>query len=398
MARLILITVLLFAVAAIAQTPFTLEGLGQNVDIGTARDVGRGGWGLADRDTLVPSILNPAALADLHHNLIVFSGEGSRTSSNGGGELRRTWRASLPNVRLAVPLLDRRLAFAVGFKTLWSSYYQSHREITRTVFEDLGTPSDIDGREYYNRNGSIVEIPLGLSWRLHRDLSLAASVNLVRGSVEDLIVQIWEGPLDNEFRQVIEAKGHSVTVSALWDVFPRVRFGTSVTAGYDMAFDRTISLSGVNGHVEDDFSVRFPPQYKAGIQVELGSYWRVGADGVYAALGETGDQVIWSPSLRDEWTVAAGVERRLHRTGHGGGYVVPIRFGAAWHRWGHQVGGQPIDERRVSVGTGVPFKSWLGVIDVSLTHAWIGSESENGVSSRMWRLGLSISGLERLVF
>ncbi len=58
--RTLLITtaVVLLAGASLAQTPFTLQGIGQNVEVGTARDVGRGGWGVADRDTLAPGLLN----------------------------------------------------------------------------------------------------------------------------------------------------------------------------------------------------------------------------------------------------------------------------------------------------------------------------------------------------
>ena len=52
----------------------------------------------------------------------------------------------------------------------------------------------------------------------------------------------------------------------------------------------------------------------------------------------------------------------------------------------------------VSIGTGVPFRNWLGTIDMSLSYAWIGSIEDNGYESEALRLGVSISGLERLIF
>ena len=79
-----------------AQTPFALQGLGQNVETGSARDTGRGGWGLADRDTLVPGALNQAALADLRYAQLLFSGRGVRTLDSGPERDRTTWRTQLP--------------------------------------------------------------------------------------------------------------------------------------------------------------------------------------------------------------------------------------------------------------------------------------------------------------
>ena len=89
-----LFAVCLVAPAAVAQTPFALQGLGQNIKTGSARDAGRGGWGMADSDTLTPSALNPAALADLRYSGLIFSGFAATTRTNGDRFSRTTRRFS----------------------------------------------------------------------------------------------------------------------------------------------------------------------------------------------------------------------------------------------------------------------------------------------------------------
>ena len=61
-------------------------------------------------------------------------------------------------------------------------------------------------------------------------------------------------------------------------------------------------------------------------------------------------------------------------------------------------GDPQLDEQVFSVGTGFPFRNRLGTIDISLSYALIGDEAKNGYQSRSLRLGVSITGLEPLVF
>ncbi len=366
---LLLLVGLLAAVAAQAQTPFSLLGIGQNVEAGTARDWGRG-WGLADRDTLAPGTLNPAALGDLRFLQLLFTGVGERTLDSGPDQDRLTKRTTLPNVRLAVPLREGRLTFQTGFNVKRSFFYETFSTFTIERFGQT-----YDGEETYSRDGNIYEIPLGLAWRPLSDLSLAASVNLVRGPVKDRIIQTFSGPLANDYTNRLELDGTSVTLAALWDAPGPLTIGATVTPGYDLDVERTVSVEAVAGGFSTGDRVSMPPEYHAGLALDLGRGWRLGADGAYAAFGGIEDQRVWAPGLRDEWTVGAGLERRLMRSDRGRDYSMPLRVGYTMRRWAYQVGGSPIDERVVSVGTGFPFRNWLGTIDMSLSYAWIGNQS-----------------------
>ncbi len=388
---------MLAAAAASAQTPFAMQGLGQNVATGTARDTGRGGWGMADADTLTPGTLNPAALADLRFAGLIFSGYGERIGSEGAGGERTSYRTYLPNVRVVAPLRAGRLALHAGFDVRRSMQWDAVRELELDHFG-----RDVVGREAYEREGTLFAVPVGLSWRVGSALAVGATANLIRGTIDEQITQVLGDSLggfaSNVRQQQDELTGASVTLAALWSPSSRLSLGASYTTPYDLTFDRDVNLGGVGERHTEELTASMPAEYRAGLVLRLSEHWRFGADGQLARYSELTGRPDWDPYLRDEWTVAAGFERPLVRAERGRGYTPPLRFGFQWRHWAHAVGGPPVHERVVSVGTGFPFQNRMGMIDLSLSYAWIGDLADNGYRSSAWRLGVSITGLERLVF
>ncbi len=82
------------AVPARAQSPFSLVHLGAPAAGGDARVLGRGGWGLAESDTLAPSFLNPAGLPGLRQVAIALSGYGESHPQSGARPAAATMRGS----------------------------------------------------------------------------------------------------------------------------------------------------------------------------------------------------------------------------------------------------------------------------------------------------------------
>lgn len=394
---LLLGAVLAAAAAAPAQTPFAMQGPGQNVATGTARDTGRGGWGMADTDTLVPGTLNPAALADLRFAGLVFSGYGERVASEGRGLERTSYRTYLPNVRVVAPLRAGRLALHAGFDVRRSMQWDSQRELDLDHFG-----REVLGRESYEREGTLFAVPIGLSWRASSTLAVGVTANLIRGTIDEQLNQVLGDSLGglspNIRQQRDELTGANVTLAALWSPFHRLSLGASYTTPYDLTFEREVNLGGVGERFTEEFTASMPAEYRAGLMLRITEHWRLGADGQLARYSELTGRADWESFLRDEWTLAAGLERPLVRAARGRGYSPPLRFGFQWRQWAHAVSGSPVHERVVSVGTGFPFQNRLGMIDLSLSYAWIGDLEDNGYRSSAWRLGVSITGLEQLVF
>jgi hypothetical protein len=84
----------------------------------------------------------------------------------------------------------------------------------------------------------------------------------------------------------------------------------------------------------------------------------------------------------------------------GGASNLPIRLGVSYKRWAYGVGGTEdetaaIEEKTVSVGTGFPFRQNLGELDVAVSYSEIGDLETNRLQSKVWRLTISVTGLER---
>lgn len=397
--RLLLIVLLGVAGATVAtaQTPFALTGPGRDITIGSARDAGRGGWGVADRDTLAPGVLNPAALADLRHLLIFFSGFGERDHAEGSTGSRSTSRTFLPQARIAVPLSAGRLALQTGFDLRRSMQYRSRADALWIVEGDT-----LSGYTQVTREGTIFRVPVGLAWRPSDVVALGASLDFVRGPVTEELVDVVQAPagqyLPNTLDQDDVIDGITGTFSALLTPPGPVSLGMTFSPGYAADLDRKISLGGVAQQEKLSYRLHLPAEYRAGLQVALGSMWRVGADGQLARWSTFRGLDSWSQIARDEWSLAVGVERPLQYLAVGHRHRLPLRAGLAWRRWAYEVGGHAVNERTYAVGTGFPFQNRLGRIDLALSYSVIGNQADNGWSSHTWRFSVSVSGLERLVF
>ena len=389
---------LLAATPAVAQTPFAFAGLGQNVETGSARDTGRGGWGMAATDTLTPGTRNTAALADLRYAGLIFSGYGETAWTSGNDTNRKSRRVLLPNIRLALPLRSAKLALHAGFQVLRSMEWESRTELQ---FEHFG--QIVAGHELYQRTGTLWRAPVGLSWRLFSGVAVSGSYNWVRGSISDQVVQLFTEPLGSYYlpntrRQVDQLHGQNWSAAILFDALRGLQLGASYSLPYDLRTDREISLAGVAERQNVTFTYAMPAEIHAGFRLRLPGHWRLGGDAQYAPYSEFSGREDWDAIMEDEWTLSAGFERILVRAKQGRGYTLPVRFGAQYRQWAHTIGGEPVMERTISVGTGFPFQNRLGMIDISLSYSLIGDEAKNGYESEVWRLGLSIAGLEPLVF
>jgi len=401
MRQRILLAVALVALAgaAAAQTPFSLTNLGQDITTSDVRDTGRGGWGVADIDTLTPGFANPAAVADTRLALFLFSGMGLSASSEGDDGERKTFRTILPEVRLALPLRDGRLAIHAGFHVRRSLQYRTLRDAT---WESAG--ETVTGQERFVREGTLYEIPVGLSWRLRPRVAVSASVNLVRGSVDEELAQFYQegqsGPryFSTIRSQTDELSGTSATFGLLVGPLGPLSLGAVYTTAHDLEMKREVDLQGVGGGGSAQYTLSMPEQIRAGMRLKLGGPWRFGCDGELARYSELAGYAPWQRDARDEWLVAAGFEKALTRSARGGRTSPPLRIGVSWRRWAYEVGGEPVDERTVSVGTGFPFQGKLGMIDLALSYSLIGDRDQNGYRSEVWRLGVSVIGLEKLLF
>ncbi len=401
----VVLTVLIAAVTASAQNPFALTNIGVDLRSSDARVDGRGGWGLAERDTLTPSFHNLASLPGLTRLAVVMSGYGERAVAEDASGSRMTSNVRTPSLRTALPFLGGRGVATVGFRALRGTQYSWVEDfsITLPIPDGGGATEDIDGLRTFQREGTQFEVPLGVAWRFDDRLAVGASLNLVNGLLRE---RLSEGFYDNTDdgllplrtnSEVIEDQLNSVssTVSALVSLSESLHIGATYTTAHNWDVTRTRDMNGIPGDVTIDYQVRIPAHWGVGAAVGVTERWRVGFDYESQAFSGFTGRPDWEGVMTDSWCLSAGVERLEAFQRRGGRDNLPLRAGASLRRLPYTVNGQTIDERRISVGTGVPLRNQGGHLDVAMSYIMTGSLDDHGVQDRAWRLTLSLAGLEK---
>ena len=386
--------------AARAQTPFALQNVGQRATADDARMVARG-FGMTVTDSLHPGFKNVSSLSSLRHVALKFTGYGEQVDSRDATGERRTYRTYSPDVRIAVPVFKSRLALTAGFSVDRNTAYHTLRDTAvQPPFWD--PPEDepdatLDGRYEFVREGSLYTVPLGVALQALPGISLGASLNLVRGSNVDASSEYLRPPTVYVNTTVVAEEiytGTSTTLALLLAPGRRVRAGISWTPAHDVEVDRKVELEGVAERARSTFTMRMPQEVRAGVEARILGRWRIGADAHFAEFSEYRGREDWEQTMRDEYAWSAGLERIQARARRGGLSNLPLRIGTGYRRWAYTIGGAPVEEWTYAVGTGFPFRGDMGHLDLAVSWSQIGDRGDNGYESEIWRLTVSVTGLE----
>ncbi len=389
----------LMPVQALAQSPFALANIGQPIDNADARMTGRGGWGMAVHDSLNPGFMNVASLTALRHVAVKFTSYGEKIDSSDEYGSRQVHRSLLPDIRVGIPIIKGRLAFSTGIEVGRSFEYRTLQPMTWYAEEDT-----ITGNKQFRREGTLWQIPTGLSLRLFGNLSVAGTVGMVNGTIRETTDNFFLQPsgftgnplyLANRKVREDEFTGTQTTLSIHFGSSNGLALGASWTPGHNLDVDRKISMGGLSARENSTWTFDIPETFKAGFQLKLTGRWRVGGDGIFQRYSEFGGNLQWASDTVDEYSASLGLERSVAFERHGGMSNLPLRFGVKYRRWGFLVGGQEVEEKVISMGTGFPFNRKMGMLDTSLSYSVIGDESKNGMESNVWRLTVSVTGLEK---
>jgi hypothetical protein len=382
-----------------AQTPFALRNVGQRLATDDARMSGRGGWGMAVTDSLNPGFKNLASITSLRHLVLKFTGYGDNMESSDGTSERMNSRVIAPEIRVASPVMKGRLALTAGLVSYRSTQYHTYSDTAwGSVWDD-----EITGNNQYDRVGSRVRVPLGGALKILPGISLSGAVNLEGGSKKETVNNFFTSPgtpSGPDYQPNIketndEFHGTSQTWGILLDPFSWFQLGASWTPAHRIEVDRKVTHFGVTGRYESSFTMQMPDEYMAGFQLRPIGRFRLGADAQYMPFSEFTGPEDMMVEMEDEYTLSVGLERIAGRERHGGASNLPIRVGASVRQWAYTVGGEPIEERTISIGTGFSFRQHLGALDLAFSYSEIGELEKNGMESTVYRLTLSVTGLER---
>ena len=383
--------------AASAQTPFAMQNLGQRIVPDDARMTARG-FGMTVTDSLHPGFKNVASLAALHHVAIKFTAYGENGDHEDASGRRETYNTYVPDIRVGLPVRKGRLAVTAGFSVFRAEHFQTRVDTTWEAFGET-----IIGNHQFVREGSLYTVPLGVAWQPVGGISVSATLNLVRGATRDAAADFFRLPAagprpfyqPNSVVSEDEFSGTSTTFGALLAPGRRLRLAAGWTPAYTLDVVNETVLQGVAARTPTSYSLSMPAEYRLGAELGLFGRWRVGGDAFYASYTELAGRADWEPAMEDEYAWSAGLERIQARERRGGAGNLPLRLSAGYRRWAYAIGGQPVDEWTWAGGTGFPFRGDMGQLDLAISHSRIGGLQENGHESSVWRLTVSVTGLER---
>jgi len=389
----------LLAGAAAAQTPFALRSVGQPLDSEDARMVARGGWGLAESDTLNPGFKNVASLYDLRHAVVKFTGYGESADNTDITGSRKTTRTLTPDIRVAAPVIKGKLALTAGFEL-----YRSHQFKTQVDQVWYAWDDTVTGEERFQREGTFFSVPLGAAWQIRPGLVVSGTIGLANGTIRESVQTLFMDPAtgtgvplyqSNGRVQEDKFSGTAYTVGLLLSPFDRLQLAGTYTPAFDLDVDRKVEMGGVGSRFRETWQMTMPARYEAGLQLGLSDRWQLGADGQMQAYSEFVGPAEWDDVMVDEYSVNFGLERLMAFERKGGTGNLPLRLGVGYRRWAYQLGGSDVIEKTISGGTGFPFGQRMGSLDLALSYSMIGSLAENGMESKIWRMTVSVTGLEK---
>lgn len=351
----------------------SLSGLGFGYPVGgTSTRASATGGAFAEFDPLSP--INPASLGGLSRTVITAQTEPEFRTMRIGSTREKSTAQRVPLVMLAVPVRAG-VAIGISASTLLDRSYST---ITRgnVSFDGspIGTVDQIDVR------GSIGDLRAGAGWRINDRFSVGVGAHLLTG--ENLVARVRSFDDTTRFGTVIDSSravyfGTALSVGGEW----RVIKGLAAMASYRRG-----------GNL--DARVRDTVRSEANVPNRLGLAVRYdGIPGTVFAVGLN----------RQEWSRMRGlgsdlVQPRDATNWHAGaesagpkwrGLPLLVRAGYARNNLPFGVGGNVVNESRLTAGLGVPIAREQASIDFSVQRA-NRTLVNGGAKESAWMLGVGV--------
>ena len=370
---------------------FSLNFLGISEETGDVRARGFGVLGIALPEDKTAIALNPASMAQLSRmTLSVMGLAGSRTSRDALGEAQQGV-ARFPHQRFALPIPGN-FVISAGFVGL------------RNTRSNFRLPVHVlDGFTYlerFERDGTLYTIPIGLARNLGPHVHLGLTLDFLLGTIDESWTVRGDSLIALRTRRRDAFDDRSVTLGALVEPLGWLHVGATVspemsaTRSERTTIEDTRLANGSNG-VRDATvlaKVRFPATWRLGVAANAGRHLLLSADAMRRDWGVYDGRLYEAESAGLESRIGGGLEYRPLRWQWWG--RLAYRAGVSRLTWPQRVGGNPLRETTLHVGTGLDIKNSRGRLDLGFEYASLGSFSQNGREERTWRFMFGFSGQE----
>lgn len=370
-----------------AESIFGQSYYGQPSYLTDARAEGRGGVGLAYRDSINANVGTPTQLPDLRHLAISLSVAWGRTNSQDAfGEIER-WKILNPTLRVG-----GRARYGFG----WGAGFEARRSTQWKIVRDAAASPDPSDPvpETLEREGTLFDFPFEIAWKLSRHVRVGGGIILVRGTVRQRygadVGGAGTSPAD--VREDIFRGEAAKFALSLYDLGPLSLAGVYVPAH---SANVQVNQRGISpqSQFEEERRDILPPRLSLGSRLDLPRRWSLGVDYRWEGWSDYRGRQSYQGLLQDEWSLHGGLE--LEAEGSGSRYQMPLRVGGWYRKWNYSLQGEQIREWGVSLGTAITLAGPFSRADLALQYGRIGAMDKNGAEEEFIRLVFSITGGEK---
>jgi hypothetical protein len=376
--------------AGAGESVFSLQFLGYRVESPDPRARGLGALGVALDDAQTALSLNPASLAALRSMTLSLMGGGIRRTSRDGTLEEQRNDTSFPHVRAALPV-SRNVVLSLGAMTL--RHYRSGFTLPETNVAAVAYHYD------FEREGSLYEFPLGIAAALRPWLHVGATLDVVLGTVDETWTTKSDSLLALRTRRRDSFDGVGMTLGCIAQPLPRLRLGVSWSPGVrlDVTTRTTIEDSriGVVSALRDtsvEDTANLPGTIRLGAAAELGRAWLLTGDWQWRDWTDFDGRLYGAESVGTESRAGGGVEYHPRAAGLAG--RLAYRLGVSRSTWPQRLGGDPVHETTVHLGTGFNLRADTGRLDLALEYTRAGDLARNGYEENRWSFWLGLNGQE----
>lgn len=351
----------------------SLSGLGFGYPVGgTSTRASATGGAFAEFDPLSP--INPASLGGLARTVLTAQTEPEFRTMRLGSTREKSTAQRVPLVMLAVPV---RAGVAVGISAS-TLLDRSYSTVTsgEVIFDGspIGTVDEIDVR------GSIGDLRAGAGWRINDRFSVGFGAHLITG--ENLVARVRSFDDTTRFGTVIDSSravyfGTALSIGGEW----RLIKGLAAMASYRKG-------GSLDARVRDTVRSEAKVPNRLGLAVRYdgipGTVFAVGLDRQdWSRMRGLGSDLV-QPRDATNWHAGAESAGPKWR-----GLPLLVRAGYARNNLPFGVGGNVVNESRLTAGFGVPIAREQASIDFSVQRA-NRTLVNGGAKESAWMLGVGV--------
>jgi len=381
-------------VAALAWTPgaravsaFAREGLGEWLEGYDVRGDALGSTGIGVADPFNFCMANPAATAFSSNTLVYVAMDGTVNRVEDGDHASQRGSGTVRGLGVHVPLSG-----PWGMRWILRPYTDGVYTLREIVPTGSGSSRNIRVSE--GARGLL--LVSGEATYCHgRSLATGLSIGLTAGSLIDEVTYEFadSGWTNTEDQRKLRVKPAWVFGGGLlWSPNARVAVGASASIGTRMTAQDELQSAGGGETIHRTTTIDSPLGLGGGLSVHVHERVRVSADAYWRGWEDVqvGGLDLPQPRLgpfRNTLRWGVGVERTPQRSPTSSFWnQLSWRAGIAWIPWyAEDLNGHAADERRVSIGVGIPIRVDRGTLDVALSYGRRGSLDETGIAEEYMR-------------